>query len=232
MRAHTLQHVPFEGLGSIEPWLLASGYELTFTRFFADDPIPSPEDIAFLIVMGGPMGVYDEACYPWLAAEKQFIRAVIDAGKPVLGICLGAQLIAVAMGAVVKPNPVKEIGWFDIQAVSDSSAAFCFPETLEVLHWHGDTFELPANAIHLARSAACRHQAFQIGSHVIGLQCHLEVTTESVEALLTQCRGELVSGPFIQTEIEIRNRDAERYRTMHEVMARVLTFLSRQNPSQ
>lgn len=106
MRAHYLQHVPFEGLGYIESWLRAKGYPVTGTRFFESTRLPSLDEFDILIVMGGPMSANDESTFPWLGQEKEFIRNAIEAGKSILGICLGAQLIASAMGARVFPNPV------------------------------------------------------------------------------------------------------------------------------
>ncbi|MBU0964972.1 MAG: gamma-glutamyl-gamma-aminobutyrate hydrolase family protein, partial [Proteobacteria bacterium] len=156
MRAHYFQHVPFEGLGSIALWLAAAGFEITSTRFFASAELPDLNMIDLLVVMGGPMSVNDEAELPWLVLEKRFIREAIEAGKPVLGICLGAQLIASALGARIYPNPVKEIGWLPIQGISaNDSAVFRFPETEKVFHWHGETFDLPAGAIRLAKSEGC-----------------------------------------------------------------------------
>ena len=158
MRAHWLQHVRFEGLGTIEPWLLAAGYEITGTAFFESSEMPPIGDVDLLIAMGGPMSVNDEQRYPWLIREKQYIRLAIDSGKPVLGICLGAQLIAAAMGAQVYANPVKEIGWFPVYGLtSGRGSVFTFPPTIEVFHWHGETFYLPPGAVHLSRSAGCGH---------------------------------------------------------------------------
>ncbi len=115
MRAHYLQHVPFEGLGSIKSWLKKSGYEISNTQFFNSKVLPSIDEIDLLVVMGGPMSVNDEAKYPWLVEEKKFIRNTIEAGKSVLGICLGAQLIASSMGVKVFSNSEKEIGWFPVE---------------------------------------------------------------------------------------------------------------------
>ncbi|MEW8428881.1 MAG: C26 family cysteine hydrolase domain-containing family, partial [gamma proteobacterium symbiont of Ctena orbiculata] len=192
MRAHYLQHVPFEGLGSIEDWLLLSGYEITATRFFESPDLPRLEEIDLLIVMGGPMSVNDEHAYPWLAKEKNFIRSVIDAGKPVLGICLGAQLIAASLGSEIYPNSVKEIGWFPISAVkSIPDSLFRFPEETTVFHWHGETFDLPSGAVCTAKSKGCQNQAFQFGRKVIGLQFHLEPTASAANAIVENCRDEL-----------------------------------------
>ena len=122
MRAHYLQHVPFEGLGSIEPWLAAAGHEITATRLFDSAVFPDVADVDLLIIMGGPMSANDDALLPWLALEKAFIRRVIEAEKPVLGVCLGAQLIAAAMGGRVHPNPEKEIGWLPVEGVAGGVA--------------------------------------------------------------------------------------------------------------
>ena len=135
MRAHYFQHVPFEGLGSIQPWLDAAGYEVTCTRFFESARLPELDGVDFLIAMGGPMSVNDDDELPWLVQEKHFIRRAVEAGKPVLGVCLGAQLIASAMGARVYSHDVKEIGWFPVHGVDGvGPTCFRFPGTVEAFH--------------------------------------------------------------------------------------------------
>jgi len=226
MRAHTLQHVPFEGLGTIEAWLQQAGYRITATRFYDSADLPEIEAIDCLVVMGGPMGVHDEKIHPWLAEEKTFIRSVIEAGKPVLGVCLGAQLIALCMGGEVMANPVKEIGWFPVEAVPHGQGnVFRFPARFEALHWHGDTFTLPKGAIQLARSQGCTNQAFQLGNHVIALQFHLEATLRSVRDLVSNCRDELVEGEFIATEAEILSATQRNRSAGSHLMARILDHL-------
>lgn len=226
MRAHYFQHVPFEGIGSIEPWLNANGYEITNTKFFESADLPDPQAIDLLVVMGGPMSVNDEEALPWLVLEKKFVREVIEAGKAVLGICLGAQMIASAMGAKVFPNPVKEIGWLPIQAVGPvDGSAFSFPPTEVVFHWHGETFDLPPGAIHLARSEVCINQAFQLGKQVIGLQFHLETTPKLANDIVVNCRDELVPATYIQTAEEILAAGASRYEAINNLMSRILSFL-------
>ena len=176
-RAHYLQHVPFEGLGSMAAWLETADYAITGTRLFEGDVLPDARDLDLLIVMGGPMSVKDEAEHSWLVAEKRFVRQTIESGVPVLGVCLGAQLIANAMGAPVYAHTAKEIGWFPVRAcATGASMGFEFPLETTVFHWHGETFDLPTGARLLASSEACRNQAFQLGDHVIGLQFHLETT--------------------------------------------------------
>lgn len=227
-RAHYLQHVPFEGLGSIGPWLDAQGFTVTATRFFDDARLPAAGDVDFVVVMGGPMSVNDEAAYPWLAAEREFLRSVVDAGKPVLGVCLGAQLLASAMGARVVPNRVKEIGWYPVQAVPTADqSVFRFPAELEVFHWHGETFDLPTGSIRLARSEACENQAFQLGPAAIGLQFHLETTPESALEIVAACRDELQPSRFVQSDAEILAASEQRYRAIHGVMSEILSYLHR-----
>jgi len=230
MRAHYLQHVPFEGLGSIDPWLRNTGYEITSTLFFESSELPKHSEIDFLIVMGGPMSVNDDNQFPWLVLEKKFIRNVIESGKPVLGICLGAQLIASAMGAQVFPNPVKEIGWFPVEAVSsNSNSVFEFPPSIEVFHWHGETFSLPTGAICISRSKGCENQAFQIGVSVIGLQFHLETTPKSAREIVCNCRDELIPSQYVQTEEEILSAKPESYNLINQLMSNILSFLEQNN---
>jgi len=226
MRAHYFQHVPFEGLGSIESWLDSNGYELTSTRFFESADLPDHKAIDLLVVMGGPMSVNDEDKFPWLALEKQFVREVIDSGKPVLGICLGAQIIANAMGAKVFQNHTKEIGWFPIHAVAPvDGSIYSFPPSETVFHWHGETFDLPPGAIRLAKSEGCENQAFQLGMRVIGLQFHLETTPKSASEIVSNCRDELVPAKYVQTEEEILSASPDRYKLINDLMGSVLSFL-------
>jgi GMP synthase-like glutamine amidotransferase len=224
MNAHFFQHVPFEGLGNIETWLMQRGYSIGCTRMFANETLPAPEDVNVLIIMGGPMSVNDEGSYPWLEEEKRFTRNFIATGKPVLGICLGAQMIASCLGARVYGNREKEIGWFDIERTG-SASCFVFPEPLTVFQWHGETFDLPPGAVHLARSRICENQAFQIGNNVIGLQFHLETTRESAAALVDHCGDELIEGPYIQHSEDILAATDEHYKRINAVMFDVLEYL-------
>jgi GMP synthase-like glutamine amidotransferase len=227
MRAHYLQHVPFEGLGSIEVWLQNAGYDLTSTKLYESGELPEIESIDFLVIMGGPMSVNDEQDYPWLMKEKAFIKGVIESGKPVLGVCLGAQLIANSLGAEVFQNTEKEIGWFPIQAANtNNQPVFQFPLEADVFHWHGETFNLPPGAIRIAQSKVCKNQAFQVGTNVIGLQFHLETTPISAQAIVENCRDELVDGDYIQTEKDIVSAPPAVYRSINSLMVDVLAFIT------
>ena len=207
MRIHYLQHVPFENLGNIENWALSKGHQISDTQLYNNDPLPEPEEFDWLIVMGGPMNIYEEDRFPWLAREKTFIKDAIDAGKIVLGVCLGAQLIASVLGAKIHKNQYPEIGWFDVRltdAACKSRAFSRLPEQFTAFHWHGDTFDLPPGATWIAESDACRNQAFEYGGgRVIGLQFHLDTTLESIRRLVEHCGDELVPGEYVQGEREL-----------------------------
>lgn len=200
MRIHYLQHVPFEGLAAIEDWAKQQSHTLTATRWYESATLPQQEDFDMLVVMGGPMGIYDEADHPWLRDEKQFVRQSVDAGKPVLGVCLGSQLLADVLGAKVYANRHKEIGWFPVRFDPE-----LYDGELVVCHWHGDTFDLPEGAVRLAESAACKNQAYRFGDRVYGLQFHLEMTPSSVEGMIAACGQELVKGEWVQGAEEMRN---------------------------
>lgn len=205
MRIHYLQHVPFENLGSIEHWINEKNFSLSATKLYEDSGFPNLNDFDWLIVMGGPMGAYEEDKYPWLRDEKVFIKNAIDRNKIVLGICLGSQLIAGALGSKVFPNKEKEIGWFPVkltQSGRNNKIFNSFPEDATVLHWHGDTFDLPGDAEHLAESPCTKNQAF-VFNKAIGLQFHLEVDEPNLKNMIKFGKDDLVSSQFVQTEKEI-----------------------------
>jgi GMP synthase-like glutamine amidotransferase len=170
--------------------------------------------VDWLIVMGGSMNVYEYRNHPWLREEKRFIETAIGQGKHVLGICLGAQLIADVLGAKVYQNQEKEIGWFPITLRPEARSFFADgPSPLEVFHWHGDTFDLPSGATWLAESEGCKHQAFSYGRNVIALQFHLEMNAMTVRNLLEHCHSDLTPGRFVQPPEEIARREGIESRT-------------------
>jgi GMP synthase-like glutamine amidotransferase len=182
MRVVAFRHVPFEGLGLIEPALEDHGISVEFPDLFRDHAVlPDFTTADGLIFMGGPMSANDDL--PYLQSELRIIRQAVERGQPVLGVCLGSQLIAKALDAKVYKNPTKEIGWFDVHltdAGRQDPLLSALDGTEAVFHWHGETFDLPSGAAWLAYSEVCRHQAYRIGSNTYGLQFHLEVTPEMI----------------------------------------------------
>jgi len=222
MKVHFLQHVAFEGLASIEPMLLAQGHTISATHFYMEQTLPALDEFDALIIMGGPMSIKDEAEYPWLSSEKAFIKQAIENDKNVLGICLGAQLIASILGAKVQQNPTKEIGWFPVTTTAEALKPL-LPSNLDVFHWHGETFDIPQGATALANSAACQNQGFIYQDKVIALQFHLETTQRLAKALIKHCGDELDNSQFVQSEQEILSK-TERFTNINRVMHDLLTY--------
>ena len=207
MKLVCLQHVAFEGPAWIGSWAGENGLALETIGLYRNDPLPQPDDFDGLVVMGGPMGANDGYRFHWMEPEKELIAKAVLRGRQVLGICLGAQLIAAALGSRVYPNAKKEIGWFPLERAAGADASgfgSLLPQRFTALHWHGDTFDLPPGAVHLASTPACVNQAFAFKDSVLGLQFHLEATREGTEALMENCRDEMVPAATVQGEQEIR----------------------------
>jgi len=227
MHIHYIQHVPFEGLGSILPWTQQNAHSLTRTRPNLNEKFPPIEDIDLLVVMGGPMNIYEESKYPWLVEERRFLDKAISKGCSVLGICLGAQLPADVLGARVYANKNKEIGWFPVETTESartSTLFSTFPQCLEAFHWHGDTFDIPKGAKHIARSAACENQAFVYDERIVGLQFHLETTLASTQQLIANCADEIVPGPYVQDPLAMlanKNRFDVINATLQELLGKM-----------
>ncbi len=210
MVLHYIQHVPFEDLGYIEIWAKKKNLKTSVTKTYEKVEFPNLNEFDFLVIMGGPMSVYEEEKYPWLVEEKRFIGRVIEVGKPVLGICLGAQLIANVLGAKVYPGKYKEIGWFPVRLRNEAESIRVFsgfPREFMAFHWHGDTFDIPKGALWAAESDACLHQAFVYNDRVVALQFHLEPVEKSIENLIKNCSHELIKAPYIQSAEEMLNKD-------------------------
>jgi GMP synthase-like glutamine amidotransferase len=228
VRIHYLQHVASEDPGSIRQWAEAGEYNLTSTHLYRGEASPDLKDFDWLVVMGGPMSVNDVSAHPWLIAEKSLIAQAIAEQKVVLGICLGAQLIASAMGAEVYRNRFPEIGWLPVRLTPEAGNSQLFgflPEVVRVFHWHGETFNLPAGATRIAESDACANHAFVYGTRVIGMQFHPESTRESVRAILAESAADLAPGPYVQSRRSILGTD-EDYNNLRSVMFGILDRLA------
>lgn len=208
MHIHYFQHVPFEGLSCIADWANRHQHQVTYTRWYENTDTSAVAAADWLIIMGGPMGVYEQDHHPWMTTEIALIREAIQQNKKVLGICLGSQLIAAALGANVYPHTQPEIGWFPLDLSFQGQAApleTVLPHHFNTFHFHGDTFDVPAGATRFAASAACSHQAFIYGDRVIGLQFHMELTAESLQEMILHGAGAIAAGgPFVQNEEKIR----------------------------
>jgi GMP synthase (glutamine-hydrolysing) len=200
-----IQHVAGEGPGLIQVALEREGIAMEITRVDLGDPVPEDlGDAGGLVVLGGPMGVYEADRFPHLRNELRLVEAAMRAGAPVLGVCLGSQLVAAALGARVAPAPAKEIGWLSVTLKEAGAAdALLGPlgASFTALHWHGDVFDLPDGATSLASSAKTRHQAFRHGDRTYGLLFHLEATSQQVEAMVRDCGDELADAGVSAEEL-------------------------------
>lgn len=194
----------------MEDWVRRPSNKVTATRFYEDERMPFVELFDTLIILGGPMSVHDEKQYPWLVQEKQLIQKAIERGKKVIGICLGAQLIAEVLGATVSKNTYREIGWMPVTQTASARSHALFsdlPHTMDVFHWHGETFDLPKGAAHLLSSEGCVNQAFSYGDNVLALQFHMEMTQDAIKLISEYCQDELIEGPYIHKEETFYNED-------------------------
>jgi len=207
IKIHYFQHVAFETPGYIEIWANQNKHTLSATKFYElNYQLPNLNELDWLVVMGGPMSVNDEHLFNWLAAEKQIIKSAIQANKTVIGICLGAQLIASVLGAEVYKNSKKEIGWFPLTKNSIGKKQPLFseiPDNFTAFHWHGDTFTIPTDAVNVFESDICTNQAFIYESRILGIQFHLEVTPFLISEFIKYGQSELVKDTYIQTDNEI-----------------------------
>ncbi|CAL1516903.1 type 1 glutamine amidotransferase [Chitinophaga sp. MM2321] len=209
MHIHYFQHVPFEGLAAIADWIKQEGHTSSATRWYEDHPDHTQlANADWLIIMGGSMGVYEQDRYPWMETEITLIREALAQHKKILGICLGAQLLAYALGANVYPHTQQEIGWYPVDFTFQHLAApleQALPHRLNAFHFHGDTFDVPPGVTRFAASAACSNQAYIYGDRVIGLQFHMELTPDTLREMLDHGADTIsTGGPFIQSPDKIR----------------------------
>lgn len=223
MKIHYFQHVPYEGLGALAEWAIKPANFVTATRFYDNDKLPFVDAFDLLIVLGGPMSTCDEAQYPWLIKEKELIAKAIAKNKMVIGICLGAQLVAEVLGAKVYPNTEKEIGYFPVQFLKQNAIFTSLPSSLTVFHWHGATFDLPPNAQLIASSEVTKHQAYWLEPNVLGFQFHLETNESSLQLFIENGKAEIMqTGKWIQKEHDMLKGYAENNVANQQLIFQVL----------
>lgn len=206
------QHICIETMGLIAECLIDAGHRFEYVRLFDGEPVPKAvDDIDGIVIMGGPMGVYDSDRYRFLRNELQLIEMAIKESKPILGVCLGSQLIASALGSQVRKGDRKEIGWQPV-SLNDSASEDCLwqniPDTFMAYHWHGDVFDLPKGSVGLAFSKSAPCQAFRYGKKVYGILFHMEVDNVIVSRMVNQFRGELIGEGLDKKRIK---QDTETY---------------------
>ncbi len=224
MRIHCLQHAPYDGPAFLPAWAAKVGHVLTPVLVPAGEPLPAAGDFDALIVMGGPMSLSQKAAHPWIGTERRLVEQTMAADKPILGICLGAQLMAQILGAAVAPGPHPEIGWFPVQITQEARNSWldgALPERFRSFFWHEETFGIPEGAIHIARSPAYENQGFVFGRH-LALQFHLEVTPEWAARLVARDAEQLIEHPYIQSADDILAEADERARQSNALMAELL----------
>ncbi|MCK5394522.1 MAG: glutamine amidotransferase [Gammaproteobacteria bacterium] len=221
---NVIRHLAFEDLASFTSVLQVNGYQINYIE--AADFVLTPDDLAqvdalsddLLVILGGPISVNDAAMFPFIEAEIDLLKQRIDADKPTLGICLGAQLIASALGADIYPGAKKEIGWYalNLTAAGEQSALrYLSAEHCNMLHWHGETFDLPDGAVLLASTEVCKNQAFSYGDNVLALQFHPEITQHSMEKWFIGHIGEILQTDGVSVE-QLRH-DTHQYANQLEV---------------
>lgn len=232
MRIQVFQHVPFETPGYVAEWAALRGHALAAAHLYRGDAPPPPDAYDWLVVMGGPMGVYDEPTIAWLGPEKCAISAALGAGKTIFGFCLGSQLLAEALGARVYVNSAQEIGWMPVEysaAARKHPALAHFPETAPVMHWHGDAFDLPTGAVRLASSAITPNQGFIYEDRVFAFQYHIEMTPEIIDALIAEFPNALRPTPTVQSAEEIRAATREHAAARRDDLFHMLDILAAQS---
>ena len=233
MKLAALCHVAFETPAMIAEWASERGHELKEYHLYRGDALPAGDAFDGLIIMGGPMSVHDSAEHPWLEAEKQCIHHAIKHKKHIVGVCLGAQLIAEAMGAHIQRMEHKEIGWHPIafsDAIMGHPLIAKLNTAMEVFHWHGEAFTMPEGATPLASSQACAIQGFWHESAILALQCHLEMDETSIARICDACADELdETSPHIQTHSKI-TRNIKAIPAMRRALFHMLDYWAEVQP--
>lgn len=224
MKIHCLLHTENPGDTFFPEWAALEGHSWASSIVPLVPELPSPREVDCLIVLGGPMSAWEDQRFPWLRKEKRFIEAFIDTGKPLLGVCLGAQILADVLGARTYPGPHKEIGWHYAEAAPEGHETWVgglLPARFETFFWHGDTFDLPDCAVRIAGSAAFCNQGF-VCNQVLALQFHLEVKPEWVRMLVQRDAQELRVAPHVQSAEAVLGKPETLYGENNLLMSRLL----------
>ena len=235
LRVHYFQHIAGEGFGSCYDYLKAHQAKITATEFFALpvdlslelEALPHIDEVDLLIIMGGTMSVNDEANYPWLKLEKRWLRRYLSAGKPAIGLCLGGQLIANALGASVSRNQHEELGWMDVGRVSHvPENYFQIPDKLNIMQWHSETFEIPRGGVRLAENKVCQNQMYQIGRNVLGFQFHPEMTPHALQLLIENEEDSAVfNGQYVQPIAELKKTIKSKFEQGNQLLNQAIEYV-------
>ncbi|WAU73927.1 type 1 glutamine amidotransferase [Acinetobacter sp. TR11] len=235
LRVHYFQHIAGEGFGSCYDYLKAHQAKITATEFFALpvdlslelEALPHIDEVDLLIIMGGTMSVNDEANYPWLKLEKRWLRRYLSAGKPAIGLCLGGQLIANALGASVSRNQHQELGWMDVGRVSHvPENYFQIPDKLNIMQWHSETFEIPRGGVRLAENKVCQNQMYQIGRNVLGFQFHPEMTPHALQLLIENEEDSAVfNGQYVQPIAELKKTIKSKFEQGNQLLNQAIEYV-------